>query len=126
VVVSTTTHVGVPVNDIPVIDSLILNRFLIGELEDVAVDLGDLSVEKRVKTVLYTTSQEAEDRASRYFSSPPQLDRFFKGIRKRSVPIFAATDDDWDGRLVTLECVPAGGLPLTFHVGDERSPPLVQ
>ncbi|WP_448227508.1 hypothetical protein [Pseudoxanthomonas mexicana] len=126
VVVSTTTHVGVPVNDIPVIDSLILNRFLIGELEDVAVNLGDLSVHKRVKTVLYTTAQEAEDRASRYFSSPPQLDRFFKGIRERSVPIFAATDDDWDGRLVTLECVPAGGLPLTFDVGDERSPPLVQ
>ncbi|NHF64525.1 hypothetical protein [Xanthomonas hortorum] len=126
VVVSTATHVGVPVNDIPVIDDLILKRFLIGELEDVAVDLGDLSVHERVKTMLYATAQEAEDRASRYFQSPPQLSRFFKGIRKRAVPIFAATDVDWGGSLITLECVPVGGLPLTFDVVDERSTPWVQ
>lgn len=116
VVVSTTTHVGVPSKGVPVIDEFILGRFLNGELEDIAIQSSDLSTQNQLKTILYSDAVEAEKRAADYFAAPPQLQRFHDGVRERLVPIYAVDEQDWEGRLVTLECVPRGGLPVAQSI----------
>jgi hypothetical protein len=114
VVVSTSTHVGIPVNGVPVIDEYILGRFLDGELEDVAYQPGAPSYSKRYKTLFYSNADEAEERAQAYFVSPPQMKRFIDGIRGRIVPIYATNESDWPGYIVTMECI-AGGIPLSLQ-----------
>lgn len=107
VVVSTSTHVGVPASGVPVIDEYILEKFLEGELEDVAVTGDNLEIQKTVKTVFYTDVPDAEAKAPHYFASPPQTRRLFDGVVARFVPLYAIDEDDWEGLIVTLECVPS-------------------
>lgn len=114
VVVSTSTHVGIPAKEVSVIDEYILGRFLDGELEDIAYQPMAPSSSKRSKTIFYSTAAEAEERAQAYFGSPPQMKRFIDGIRGRVVPIYAANESDWPGYIVTMECV-AGGVPLSLQ-----------
>jgi len=113
VIVSTSTHVGVSALTVPVVDEFILERFLAGELEDIAFQPSDPDSSKRFKTVFYATAAEAEERAPDYFSSPPQLQRFVEGVRGRVVPIHAASDADWIAYVVTLECF-GGGVPISL------------
>lgn len=114
VIVSTSTHVGMPVQMVPVIDEFILGRFLDGELEDIAYQPKAPSSSKRYKTMFYSNAAEAEERASAYFAFPPQMKRFVDGMRTRVVPIHATTEGDWAGYIVTMECV-AGGIPLSLQ-----------
>lgn len=113
VIVSTATHVGVAAQRVPVIDEFILGRFLDGELEDFAYQPGDPAASKRIRTLFYSNAAEAEERAPQYFESPPQLERFIKGIRPRVIPIYPADDTDWTAYVATVECV-AGGVPLSL------------
>lgn len=119
IVVSTSTHVGIAALNVPVIDELILGRYLDGELEDIAYQVGDPDSSKRIKTIFYSNPAEAEERAPQYFASPPQLQRFIDGVRGRIVPIYAANDADWSAYIVMMECV-AGGVPLALK-GQEGS-----
>jgi hypothetical protein len=114
VVVNTSTHVGIPAREVSVIDEHILDRFLEGELEDIAYQPTAPSSSKRYKTTFYSNAAEAEERAQAYFASPPQMKRFIDGIRGRVVPIFATNESDWPGYIVTMECV-AGGAPLSLQ-----------
>ena len=112
VVVSTSTHVGVPADGVPVIDEYILEKFLEGELEDVAMTGNDFEIQKRVKAIFYTDLTDAQAKAPQYFASPPQVQRLLNGIAARVVPLHAIDEQDWEGLVVTLECVPGqGGLP---------------
>lgn len=113
IVVSTSTHVGIPAMTVPVIDEYILGRFLDGELEDIAYQPGDPSSSKRFKIIFYSSSTEAEERAPDYFASPPQMQRFIEGLRGRIVPLYATNSDDWAGYIVTMESV-AGGVPISL------------
>jgi len=108
VILSTCTHVGVPAMGIPVIDEFILCRFLDGELEDVAIQPGDLSVQQRSRAIFYSNASEAEDRAPGYFTRPPQMHRFLSGLRERTIPIYRVSSLDWGGLMITLDCVPEG------------------
>jgi hypothetical protein len=123
VIVSTTTHVGIPANSVPVIDVLILERFLYGEIEDIAYQPGDPASSKKLKTLFYSNANEAENCAPDYFQSPPQLQRFVEGTRNRAVPIHAVDDKDWTAYFVTMDCV-AGGVPLALK--GKASPTKVQ
>ena len=114
VIVSTSTHVGVAALMVPVIDEFILGRFLDGELEDIAYQAGDPASSKRFKIRFYSNAAEAEERASDYFASPPQMKRFIDGVRGRVVPIYAANESDWAGHIVTMDCV-TGGVPLSLQ-----------
>lgn len=114
VIVSTSTHVGIAARTVPVIDEYILGRFLDGELEDIAYQPGDPASSKRLKTRFYSNAAEAEERAPGYFASPPQMKRFIDGVRGRVVPICAANGSDWEGHIVTMECV-TGGVPLSLQ-----------
>ena len=114
VIVSTTTHVAVSAHDVPVIDEYILGRYLDGDLSDYALYPGDPDSSKQSKIVFYGTPEEAETRAVDYFRSPPQMQRFLKGVTPRVVPIYAVNEDDWEGRILTMECV-AGGMPLSMQ-----------
>lgn len=114
VIVSTSTHVGIAALTVPVIDELILGRFLDGELEDIAYQPGDPASSKRFKARFYSDAAEAEERAPGYFSSPPQLKRFTDGVGRRVVPIHTASESDWAGYVETMECV-AGGVPLSLQ-----------
>lgn len=109
VVVSTSTHVGVPVQGVPVIDEYILEKFLEGELEDVAVTGDDFEILKKVKTAFYTDMADAQAKAPQYFASPPQIQRLVNGIVVRIVPLYAINEQDWEGLVLTLECVPSQG-----------------
>ncbi|SAK21514.1 hypothetical protein UA18_02734 [Burkholderia multivorans] len=112
VIVSTSTHVGISSNGVAVIDEYILGCFLDGELDDVAIQGRGFAIQKRIKTVFYSNLEEAQARASQYFASPPQLRRFLQGLRGRVVPLHSIDEQDWEGRILTLECAPEGGLPL--------------
>lgn len=114
VVVSTSTHVGIPAKEVPVIDEYILDRFLDGELEDIAYQPKAPSSSKRYKTVFYSNAAGAEECAQAYFASPPQIKRFIDGLRGRVVPIYPTNESDWAGHIVTMECVP-GGVPLSLQ-----------
>lgn len=112
IVVSTSTHVGVPANGVPVIDKYILEKFLEGELEDVAVTGSDFDIQKRVKAIFYTDLADAQTKAPQYFSSPPQVQRLMDGVTNRIVPLHPIDERDWTGIVVTLECVPSQeGVP---------------
>lgn len=114
VIVSTSTHAGIAALTVPVIDEFILGRFLDGELEDIAYQPGDPASSKRFKTRLYSNAAEAEERAPGYFVSPPQMKRFIDGVRGRVVPLFAASERDWAGHVVTMDCV-TEGVPLSLQ-----------
>ena len=114
VIVSTSTHVGIAALTVPVIDEFILGRFLDGELEDIAYQPGDLASSKRYKKRFYSNAAEAEENAPSYFASPPQMKRFIDGIRGRVVPMYAANEGDWIGKIVTMDCV-TGGVPLSLQ-----------
>lgn len=106
VVVSTTTHIGVPANGVPVVDEYILSRFLDGEFEDVGIMGGDLAIKKTHKTIFYSNVEEAEANLGKYFKEPPQMERFKEGITGRMIPLHQIDDEDWMGLIFTLECVP--------------------
>ena len=108
VIVSTTTHVGVEADGVPVVDEFILGRFLEGWYEDVAITGDELAVVKTLKTIFYSNTPEAEKIAAEYFSSPPQMERFKNGIRGRWIPVHAIDRNDWQGAALVLECVPDG------------------
>lgn len=122
VIISTSTHVGIPALTVPVIDEYILGRFLDGELEDIAYQPTNPAESKRSKTVFYESAAEAEKNAAAYFASPPQMKRFIEGIRGRVVPIYAANDGDWRGYFLTMECV-AGGIPLSLQQATHTASP---
>jgi hypothetical protein len=118
VVVSTSTHVGVPANGVPVVDEYILTKFLEGELEDVAITGHDLEIQKVVKTIFYTNPAEAEAKAQNYFSSPPQVQRLVNGIVARLIPLHAIDKNDWEGFAVTLDCVPKNDGVTTVETSE--------
>ena len=107
IVVSTSTHVGVPANGVPVIDIYILGKFLEGELDDVAVTGNDFEIHKTIKQIFYTDLADAQLRAPGYFASPPQVKRLVDGIVKRIVPLHAINEQDWTGVVIALDCIPS-------------------
>jgi len=111
VIVSTCTHVGVPAKSVAVIDEFILERFIAGELEDVAVRGGTIDVLERVKTLFYADSSEAEARGPSYFEDPPQMARFKGGVGEELFPFPSFNEGDWEGAVVALYCRPNDGLP---------------
>lgn len=117
VVVSTSTHVGVPAKGVSVIDEYILERFLAGELEDVAVQTERLDFLKRVKTLFYVDAVEAEARVAEYFAEPPQMGRFKRGVGAELTPMPPVDENDWEGAVVSLYCRPKEG-PLGFAGGS--------
>ena len=106
VVVSTSTHVGVPAKGVPIVDEFILGKFLEGELEDAGLDMSNLAVVKRIKRVFYSDVGEAEARVADYLAAPPQVQRLRDGVKVRLVPLHAISETDWEGLVLTLECVP--------------------
>ncbi|SDH78150.1 hypothetical protein SAMN04487926_1088 [Paraburkholderia steynii] len=106
IVVSTSTHVGVPANGVPVVDEYILAKFLVGELEDAAVDGASLEVLRAVKQVFYNDVADAESKAAEYFSLPPQVRKLVEGTAGRMIPLHAIDENDWEGLMLTIECVP--------------------
>jgi hypothetical protein len=107
IVVSTSTHVGISLDGVPVVDEYILEKFLVGELEDVAVAGPDLDIQKTMTTVFYSDLADAEAKAATYFATPPQVRKLVSGIRARPVPIHAVGSDDWEGLVVAFDCVPS-------------------
>ena len=101
VVVSTSTHVGVPADGVPVIDQYILEKFLVGELEDVAVTGKDFEIQKKFKNIFYSDLIDAQAKAPQYFTSPPQVQRLRDGLVLRVVPLHAIDEQDWEGHMVS-------------------------
>jgi hypothetical protein len=118
IVISTSTHVGVPMDGVPVVDEYILEKFLFGELEDVAVTGPDLDIQKTMKTVFYTDAADAEAKAAQYFASPPQVRRLVNGIRARPVPVHAIDEQDWEGLVVAFDCVPTDDVAAKPAVSE--------
>lgn len=107
VVVSTSTHVGVSALGVPVIDIYILEKFLEGELEDVAVTGDDFAIQKTLKSIFYSDLADAQAKAPSYFASPPQVQHLVDGVVKRAVPLHAINEQDWTGIVIALDCVPS-------------------
>jgi hypothetical protein len=106
VVLSTTAHVGVPAAGVPVIDILILSRFLDGYIETVAVTGEERTVARQHETYLYADAGHAEAIAPSYFERPPQIVPYAAGVQPRVVPLHPAGPNDWAGSIVVLDCTP--------------------
>lgn len=116
VITSSSSHVGFESRGVPVIDEFILGRYFEGHIEHVAMAGGNLTIVNRIKSVFYSSAAEAEQKAPNYFKSPPQLERFFSGMKHRVVPIYPVNKDDWQGFVSSFECTPSGGLWKTEFV----------
>ncbi|MBG0862629.1 hypothetical protein [Burkholderia sp. 9779_493] len=106
IVVSTSTHVGVPADGIAVIDEYIFSKFFEGQLEHAAVGGPHLAIQKIIKDIFYTDVDDAESKASIYFNSPPQLQHLINGLCARIVPLHAIGENDWEGYILTIDCNP--------------------
>lgn len=106
IVLSTTTHVGVPAKGVSVVDEYILGRYLDGELDDIGVQGEAFQVVKTIKNVFFTSPEEAQARAPQYFASPPQMQRLLKGVKGRPLPLPPMAEGDWKGMVAVVECVP--------------------
>jgi hypothetical protein len=75
---------GYAVNDVPVVDIPILERYLEGELIDLSFKAG---LDPTNITHFYKSAEEAEERIDRYFRNPPQLRHFKPSVKMRELEI---------------------------------------
>lgn len=99
IAVSTTAHVGVACDGVPVVDRPVLERFFAGGYDDVVFN-EDFAEAERIWHPFYDSVNDAEPAAANYFARPPQLEQYLKQVKWREVPIYAVSEDDWRGVLV--------------------------
>lgn len=103
VAVSTVAHVGVPLDGVPIVDELVLNRFFQGGYEYVGLDTGDFSILECINRAFYSNAAEAQANAALYFEYPPQLKQYSDALQLRKVPMYSVSNDDWSGTMVDFE-----------------------
>ena len=90
--------VGMSFSDVPVVDLLILERFLGDGFLERFVQFEPSGKHKAGQTLkFYNSAQEAEDVVTRYLMDPPQLEHFRAGVRRVAnlVPAVGAQDVGW-------------------------------
>lgn len=106
VILNGAIHAGFEVDGVPIVDMYIFEVFFKGHLVDLARRRADGEMEHLKKRILYSDATEASKIATSYFGTPPQLDVYLKGMRKRWVPIVGVSENDWGGQYLTFECIP--------------------
>lgn len=107
IAVSTWAHVGVVVDDVPVVDELVLRCFFEGKYRRAAQEVNTLAVQASIEKVLYESAEEAEAIAAHYFEDPPQLRQYKDNLKLRRYPLYPVADDDWYGEMLDYDQVSA-------------------
>jgi hypothetical protein len=87
VLVNTSLGVGVPVNDVPVVDlRLLCSYFDPGYIDHFVRVEADGSRSSGARETFYATREEAEEHLSPYLDTPPQLRNYFKFLTRTIHP----------------------------------------
>ena len=97
---STWAHVGVSVDNVPVVDELVLQLFFKGTYNRVGLGTDNFSIQEDVEKALYNSAEEAELIAAKYFEAPPQLKQYTDNLQLRKFPLHPVSDDDWYGEML--------------------------
>lgn len=100
IAVSTWAHVGVSVDNVPVVDELVLQLFFKGTYNRVGLGTDNFSIQEDVEKALYNSAEEAELIAAKYFEAPPQLKQYTDNLQLRKFPLHPVSDDDWYGEML--------------------------
>lgn len=103
ITVSTWAHVGVSVDNVPVVDELVLEQFFRGKNSRVGLETETLSIKEHIETMLYGSVEEAELIAPRYFEAPPQLKQYTDKLKLKQFPMHEVSDYDWNGQMVDYD-----------------------
>jgi hypothetical protein len=115
VVTNGATHTGMPMDGVPVVDELIIDKFFAGSLVDASLQDHEGNVLKEAKTIFYADEKTAQEVAQHYFLNPQAMVFLRKGIKVVWYPLHPVTDDDWAGAFAMVECVPK----LPAHIEAE-------
>ncbi|MGJ7531184.1 hypothetical protein [Variovorax sp. GB1P17] len=115
VVTNGATQTGMPIDGVPIVDELIIDKFFAGELVDARLEDHEGNVLKETKTIFYTDEETAQEGAQYYFLNPQAMVFLRQGIKVAWYPLHPVTDDDWAGAFAMVECVPK----LPAHVEAE-------
>ncbi|WP_447774108.1 hypothetical protein [Variovorax boronicumulans] len=102
VAVSTVAHVGLPFEDVAVVDEHVLRGFFQGGYDVVGLDQ-EMSIVDETRHAYYSDAVEAQACAAEYFAHPPQLQKYADALQPRLVPVYAVAEGDWQGEIVDLE-----------------------
>ncbi len=116
VLLNRATHVGIPIEGVPVVDEFIMGVFFSGELTERALKVPGEAPVATKKKLLYTTTDEAAGVLPSFLAQPPQMVPLFRGVKRRLVPVPAVNERDWHGTLLTLTCVPSADFDETEDV----------
>lgn len=103
IAVSTWAHVGIPVNNVPVVDELVIQRFFDGKYRRVGLCTEKLSTKHSIEEAFYESATEAERTAAHYFSAPPQLKQYIDNLVLRKFRLYAFSEDDWEGEMLDYD-----------------------
>jgi DNA-binding PadR family transcriptional regulator len=106
VVLNSAFHVGVPVDDVPIVDEYILGVYFRGEFNELASHSEEEGLNTVRKRVLYTSAEEGVRALRDFLLSPPQMLPLLKGIRRRWLPVHPVNAEDWMGLYFAVDCVP--------------------
>jgi len=106
VVLNSAFHVGIPVDDVPIVDEYILGVFFRGEFNELASHSLEDGLNTVRKRLLYTSAEEGAQALLDFLMSPPQMQPLLNGVRKRWLPIHPVNDEDWMGMYFAVDCVP--------------------
>lgn len=102
VAVSTVAHVGVPFEDVAVVDEHVLRGFFQGGNGVVGLNQ-EMYIVDETRQAYYSDAGEAEACAAEYFAHPPQLQKYADALQPRLVHVYAVAKGDWHGEVVDLE-----------------------
>ena len=100
IAVSTWAHVGVSIDNVPVVDELVLQSFFNGEYKRVGLETDDFSIKENIGKAIYESADEAELIAANYFDAPPQLEQYINNLQLRKFPLPQVSYDDWYGEML--------------------------
>jgi len=85
VIVNSAIHSGYPIDNVPVVDLLIIERYLEGRLVERAMTSPDGKVKEEYVLSLYENIDSAQDNFVNYLNSPPQLRHIKNNVRPREI-----------------------------------------
>lgn len=117
VLMSGPMHVGMPIDDIPIVDLNVLSVFFAGHLVEAA---RGPSMDPVAVKILYSSFDEAQLKVGEILKSPPQMTAFINGLRPREIRIHALDNQDWHGEYSVYDCIPSVEH-IEAQVANERA-----
>lgn len=83
VVLNGPAHCGLPYNEIPIVDTAILSKFLTGVIRQNIIETAEAGVISEERIILFTDLASAESNLAAYLKDPPQLAYIKNGLTEQ-------------------------------------------